>query len=148
MINMNEMTKKMRVEARRHGESMRDQARAAAQLRKEEYLGARVPRELKDRVIAHANSLGIPVSILIRNILEESFKKPLVSSSGNSAGQGLVAGEGKYPGVLGWERITLNRGMSCASCGKRMSQGGEATLGVGQPGEGYVILCGDCKISY
>ena len=52
---------------------MRDKARATAMKRKEEYLGARVPRELRSKVIARAAELGIPVSILIRNILEQAF---------------------------------------------------------------------------
>src|SRR3990172_12224513 len=52
---------------------MRERAVAQAMKRKEEYLGARVPRELKDRVLERAQELGIPASILIRQVLEEAF---------------------------------------------------------------------------
>lgn len=146
---MRDVTKQMRDLGRRQAKAMRDNARAAAIKRKEEYLGARVPRELREKVIARANSLGIPVSILIRNILEEAF-------SGRSAGMmdddhpspvsdsGTARAE-RFPGVIGWERITLNRAMDCTGCGRPLSAGSSVTLGLPAPGEDHVILCNRCK---
>src|SRR3569832_2340392 len=69
------MTESVKRWARGPQEEVRDQAMAMAMKRKEEYLGARVPRWLKDKVIERARDTGVPVSILIRNILEEVFRE-------------------------------------------------------------------------
>lgn len=123
----------------------RDKAVAMAMKRKEEYLGARVPKELRDRVIQRAGEMGIPVSILMRNILEEAFKggaseswkEPLVASVARKSPSE------RFDEVLGWERIVLNKSVSCTNCGVQLAAGKEVTLGVGaaQP----VILCDACK---
>lgn len=132
----------------------REQALAIAMKRKEEYLGARVPKELKDKVIKRAESLGIPVSILIRNVLEEVFRdggtmplgqsKPSVDMGAEAHG---ASAENQYPTVLGWEDITLNRAVACSACGARLHAGARVTLGVGVPGEEHIILCDLCKES-
>ncbi|HKI81175.1 MAG TPA: hypothetical protein VKA04_05970, partial [Pseudodesulfovibrio sp.] len=62
----------MRDKAARRGKTYRDKATSNAMQRKEEYLGARVPKELRDQVVQRASELGMPVSILIREILEEA----------------------------------------------------------------------------
>lgn len=124
--------------------SRRDRAVSMAMKRKEEYLGARVPKELRDRVIQRAKEMGIPVSILMRNILEEAFKE-------DGAGEALVsvaatlhrAPATKFESVLGWDRIVLNRPVSCTNCGVQLAAGMDVTLGLGaaQP----VILCDVCR---
>jgi hypothetical protein len=116
--------------------------------RKEEYLGARVPKDLREKVIAQADSLGIPVSILIRNILEEAFKdhnaaepvqtKPVSSVSSRQ--------DMKFPDVIGWERITLNRDMACSACSRALPGGSVATIGLGMSREDHVILCEKCRV--
>jgi len=137
----------------RQGESMRSKALTAAMKRKEEYLGARVPKELKDKVIKHAAGLGIPVSILIRKVLEGVFSE---SASNMSSMNGNVHAEfpqarlgkiatNKYPKVLGWERIRLNRRTACDACGKDIESGVYATLGLSLQGDEHVILCDICS---
>ncbi len=66
----------MRERGINQGQVMRNKALSVAMKRKEEFLGARVPKELREKVMARATDQGIPVSILIRNILEEAFKRP------------------------------------------------------------------------
>ena len=139
----------------RQGAGMRAKALATAMNRKEEYLGARVPKELKDKVIKHAAGLGIPVSILIRKVLEGAFSE---SDSGMSslsvnnhaefpqAGHGNIAAN-KYPKVLGWERIRLNRRTACDGCGNNVESGVYATLGLSLQGDDHVILCDICSES-
>ena len=61
---MHQPAKRMRDNAMRHARNIGNKARANAMKRKEEYLGARVPKELRDKVIAQADRLEIPVSIL------------------------------------------------------------------------------------
>lgn len=131
-------------------QAMRDKAMSVAMKRKEEFLGARVPKVLRDRVIQRASDLGVPVSILIRTILEEAF-------AGEQAAGRRVAVQGshapispaslpiRFPSVLGWEEIKLNRQMDCSGCGRRLAPGMLVTLGLGLSGESHVILCDQCK---
>lgn len=161
-------------------QAMRNQALSVAMKRKEEFLGARVPKELRDKVTARANEEGIPVSILIRNILEEAFKASVsvahayadklpqegaVPDSGSPpaafAQAGATAAPGssisaeavdsyavRFPAVLGWEMIRLNRRADCSSCGKSLLPGTSVTLGltsgVVQAGATHIILCDRC----
>lgn len=146
---MHDFAKEMRNLGRKQARIMSDRARRTAFARKQEYLGARVPKDLRDKVLAKADSLGIPVSILIRNILEEAFSDvpsprdddrrtrddaPPVRSSGQ-----------RYPGVIGWEDIVLNRNMECAGCRRALGPGAVVMLGLGAPGEDHVILCDKCR---
>jgi hypothetical protein len=143
--NMKDFAKRMRDQAREHAMSMGERARRDAMRRKEDYLGARVSRELRAKVIARADELGIPVSILIRNVLEQAFMSDAPASSSRSATAVNRKPDTVFAGVIAWERIVLNRGMSCASCGSDMAAGQVATLGIAAPGEDHVILCTKCK---
>lgn len=146
---MNEFARRMREQARQVGEQARnmgERARREAMKRKEEYLGARVSRELRAKVIARADELGIPVSILIRNVLEQAFGEDAARSAPPaSAGPGASKAADRFARVIGWERIVLNRSMGCASCGTAIASGARATLGIAAPGEEHVILCAKCK---
>jgi len=145
---MQDFARQMREFGRKQSRIMRDQARASAMKRKEEYLGARVPKDLREKVIAKADSLGIPVSILIRNILEEAFKNQI--SSENTQTKPVSATPGRhdkqFPDVIGWERITLNRDMSCSACSRVLPGGSVATIGLGMSRESHVILCEKCRV--
>lgn len=134
---------------RHQGNVMRERAVSLAMKRKEEYLGARVPKELRDRVTAKAKDLGIPVSILIRNILEESFNdlgeggNPISNPHFSEGTQSAEKGADKFASVLGWERITLNKSVACVSCGTSLESGTEVTFGLG--GVEPIVLCDQCK---
>lgn len=133
------MTKSMRDQAM----ARRDEAVAMAMTRKEGYLGARVSKELRDRVMRRAEVMGMPVSILIRNILEEAFK-----SEGDLSTQHVVplsAGleAGCFDSVLGWGSVVLNKSALCTGCGVDLPAGKAAALGFGAARP--VILCSVCK---
>ena len=136
---MNSEQKNARTQANR-ASSMRAQAVAQAMRRKEEYLGARVPRELREKVIRRAQELAVPVSILIRNVLEDAFGGHAATAAPAPGVQSKPA----FEDVLGWEEITLNRAIACAHCGTGLKAGSRATLGLGGVG-GHVVLCGRCK---
>jgi len=147
---MDKIAKAMRDMGQTQAQLRRDKARATAMKRKEEYLGARVPRELRAKVIDRANELGIPVSILIRNVLEEAFSETAAGTAGMQAAAGdsqPVADSYDYPDVIGWEQITLNRPMTCSGCARQIDAGSRVTLGLTSPGGDHVILCGNCKAS-
>src|SRR3569833_4063126 len=100
----------------RVGTTARDKALSLAMKRKEEYLGARVPRWLKDKVIERARDTGVPVSILIRNILEAAFREgrdgaQTRPSRGAETGAEthLIEARRRFSTVIGWEQIELNR---------------------------------------
>ena len=134
---------------------MRTKALSAAMRRKEEFLGARVPKQLKEKVIAQADVLGVPASILIRKILESAFNegepngwmsglKGAVTEARSAPAQ--VAAN-RFPTVLGWEKIRLNRQMACTGCGKPIKPGVYATLGLSMRGDDHIILCDVCSES-
>lgn len=135
----------------RKGADFQAKALAIAMKRKEEYLGARVPRELKERVIRRAEELGIPVSILLRKVLEDAFG----DQRGGAAALQTVSedrrneaiGVRRYPAVLGWESIRLNKSVSCTGCGSELKAGKQIIMGVASPEEERILLCDICKES-
>ncbi|MEJ2573884.1 MAG: hypothetical protein P8164_09910 [Gammaproteobacteria bacterium] len=139
----------------RNGPSMRTKALSAAMRRKEEFLGARVPKELKEKVIAQADVLGVPASILIRKILENAFNEGepngwisgLKAPAPEHRSVPAKAAANRFPTVLGWEKIRLNRQMACTGCGKCIRPGVDATLGLSMRGEDHIILCDVCSES-
>ena len=138
--------------------SRREEAVAIAMKRKEEYLGARVPKELKKKIISKANEMGIPVSILVRSVLENAFaedaetveiankKRSSVHSNEDRSEHSVSSDQikSRFSSVLAWETIELNRSVACAGCGVVLSEGATATLGLGGQ-DGHVVLCGKCK---
>ena len=124
---------------RQRGERMRAHALAQAHKRKEEFLGARVPMELRLKVIQRAEQEGLPVSLLIRRILENYIAggaPAALSASSTSSRQ--------FAHVLAWDKITLNRDASCTHCGVSLKAGATAVLGL-NPGHAPEILCDQCK---
>lgn len=144
---MTESSRRPWINGPRLGVAARDKAMTMA---KEDYLGARVPRWLKDEVIRRAKVVGVPVSILIRNVLEEAFREGRtwsVTQASVSVDSEVDAARSAnhFPTVIGWEKIELNRPVTCKGCGERLDSGAYVTLGIADPGEEHVILCGLCK---
>lgn len=138
----------MREMANKYGQEMRDRAMAQAKKRKEDFLGARVPKGLRDKVIQSAEEQGISVSILIRRILEKAFEgetAPSVVATQASQQQAPVDIAQRFPSVLGWDSITLNQGVSCSACRCALSTGSHVTLGLSATGGSPIVLCDHCK---
>lgn len=130
---------------RKRAESMRAQAMAQAQKRKEEFLGARVPMELRAKVIQRAEQEGLPVSLLIRRILENYVAGVALTSSSTAPNVAApVAPVKQFAHVLAWDKITLNKDVSCTHCGAALEAGASAMLGL-NPGHAPEILCERCK---
>lgn len=136
-----------------HVQRMQQRAQNVALKRKEEYLGARVPKVLKDRVLNQAKEQGIPVSLLIRRVLEEVFVEKNLSSSSSSStakNNGVVSNELKeanagFKDVIGWKSIELNRDSSCCHCKSSMSPGCEAHIAITSSPDQLIIVCESCK---
>lgn len=140
----------MREMANKYGQEMRDRAMAQAKKRKEDFLGARVPKGLRDKVIQSAEAQGISVSILIRRILEKAFEGEESSSiavTQTNQQQAPVNIAQRFPSVLGWDSIILNKGVSCSACSCGLSTGSRVTLGLSVTGGSPIVLCDHCKRS-
>ncbi len=139
------MTRSMRDEAM----ARRDEAIAIAMKRKEGYLGARVPKELRDRVMQRAEKMGVPVSILIRHILENAFEEEvsevLLQAAPLADDVAVMSVAGNFDAVLGWGQVVLNKSALCTGCGVDLPAGEGAALGFGASLP--VILCGVCKVA-
>lgn len=145
---MHKMARTAAHEAEKNADKMRKKALSAAAKRKEEFLGARVPKELKERVMARAEELGIPVSLLIRKVLEEVFLEATQASLTDISGQlksplGSTQ-ESRLSAVLGWKSLELNRSHACDRCGQELLAGTEVVMGV-TPDNGMMIICSTCK---
>jgi len=139
--------------AYKHGAKMRDKAMAIAMKRKEEYLGARVPKALKDRVIKKAEEMNIPVSLLIRRVLEEAFSDgsekqnewSFLKSRQEAPVEEAEVQADKFDDVIGWKNMEVNQDRSCERCREPLPKGTVAELGFSSTGTGYVIVCHQCK---
>lgn len=137
-------------------QAQRQKAMALAARRKEEFIGARVPRELRAKLFQRAEEEGLPVSLLMRRILEAyllgvgdgqaSIATPLRA---NAHTQDLPPrarlDTTRFSHVLGWDNITLNRDVTCTGCGTGLRAGGKAVLGFAATGGAPVILCDACR---
>lgn len=138
-----------------HARRMQQRARNVALKRKEEYLGARVPKGLKDRVLNQAKEQGIPVSLLIRRVLEEVFiEKNGVLSKDESDGSRVLDKNvedqelsSPFQEVIGWKSIELNRNSTCRQCKHPMQSGKEAHIAITPSPDQLLIVCGSCKKS-
>jgi len=136
----------MRAMAAERATTMRQQAMATAAKRKQEYLGARVPKQLREKIILKAESLGIPVSILIRNILTDYVDNQIVDSIAESGAvsESDTAVKRSFDDVIGWDQLTLNKEVVCENCSQMLSKGAEVVYGI-VPGKSHVIICKKCK---
>ncbi len=133
-----------------HARRMQQRARNVALKRKEEYLGARVPKGLKDRVLNQAKEQGIPVSLLIRRVLEEVFmeKNGISSKDGSKvSNKGVEDPETslQFQEIIGWKSIELNRDSTCRQCKHPMQPGKEAHIAITPSQDQLLIVCGSCK---
>ncbi|MDH5300669.1 MAG: BrnA antitoxin family protein [Gammaproteobacteria bacterium] len=137
---------KMAEIAAQEAERMRSNAAQRASKRKEDFLGARVPKELKERVMMRASELGIPVSLLIRKVLEDAFAEPgqALAQMADPIKCSAADRQTRLSSVLGWKSLELNRSHACDCCGQVLQAGNNVVMGV-TPDNGMMIICGACK---
>jgi len=123
-------------------------AGAREEERKDHVLQARVPPYLYHNLVAQARRLRVPVSNLIRNILEDSTRMVgNIVDGGIEIAEAISGGMGEeeLSSVLGWQPMIANRRLACSRCGSRIEKGGGAFLSVGSPGSRAYVICEDCK---
>jgi len=138
--------------------------------RKERVLHTRVPAVLEDELKNLANALRVPVSNVVRTILEDAIATAEVMGRraegelrtvadriarrrkhrGKSSDDAADAPETKPPqaplaGVVGYQPLMLAQATDCAVCGKTLEQGAKAFLGVRSvAGETSPIVGSEC----
>jgi hypothetical protein len=134
--------------------------------RKERVLHTRISQQLAEDIGRVAEDLRVPVSNLVRNVLEEVFS--VVETVADNVGElieGVMdeaerarqrrAGEPPRPEskptrpdppeVLGWQPLILARESICAGCDAKLPRGESAYLGVTAAGAGSAhTLCASC----
>jgi hypothetical protein len=120
----------------------------SAASRKDRVLQARVSDALYRDLAARARRLRVPVSNLVRNILEDSLTMVgRIVEGGLDIAEALAAGASaaELSQVLGWQPLVAARKVPCASCGRSIDRGESAFAGVGAPGGRTIVICARCK---
>ena len=116
--------------------------------RKDHVRQARVSPSLYNQLLAQARRLRVPVSNLVRNILEDSTRMvENIVDGGIEIAEAIGRGvdEQDLTSVLGWQPMIANRRLTCSRCGRAIQKGGEAFMSVGAPGGRTFVICGECK---
>ncbi len=132
-----------------------------ARERKERVLHTRVPAVLERELKRFADNLRVPVSNLVRTILEDAM------SVADAAGESVEARLRKaathlerererlrrrieqdaLEGVVAFQEVTLAVATTCATCGVDLAKGAQAYLGVREEAGGpRVFVCGPCHL--
>lgn len=96
-------------------------------------LHARIPATLEDQIKRLADTLRVPVSNLVRNMLEDA-----IDVTRRVRGEPLAD-------IYGWQLIVLNVDATCARCSRALHGGDEAHVGLSNHArdEKY-FMCSDC----
>ena len=122
--------------------------------RKERVITARVPEALDDAIRRRATSLGLSVSNLVRNVLQNSLGlvEDIVADSAEIAR--LARGERSrsapqlpapsVPRVLGWQLVRLAVNAVCEVCNAVLPRGSHAAVGVLESAGAIPVRCEKC----
>ncbi len=125
----------------------------AADERKEKVLHTRIPAGLEEQIKRLAERLRVPVSNLVRNMLEDAMAMGRdaleMGRRVRDAGAGVAPPNGSavaaFPDIYGWQRLTLNVNVPCARCGKELEAGDDAFVGLSDMARGErVFICPSC----
>ncbi len=113
---------------------------------KERVITARVPEGLDEQIKKKAEGLGLSVSNLVRNVLQNTFGlvEGIVADTRDIARS--ARGEaGAADAPLGWQEVTLNVNAVCGTCNEILARGTRGAVGVGgNGGAAKQFLCLDC----
>lgn len=129
--------------------------------RKEKVLHTRVPAVLEQELKALAQNLRVPVSNVVRTILEDAVNTvDVIGRRTESELRDIAARLGPKKGrldsrpkteaapplaaVLGYQALRLARDESCTLCGASLLRGSEAHLGIRDDGGPRVLLGPEC----
>ena len=141
-------TKKAGAPAKKKPAKKPTAAERAADERKDHVLQTRVPESLYADLVSQARRLRVPVSNLVRNILEDSLRiVETIVDGGLDIAEALStkASEKDLAAAVGWQPMTASRRIPCARCGESIEKGDQAYTSVGVPGGKTFAICGECQ---
>jgi hypothetical protein len=113
---------------------------------KDRVIHTRVPESLEAELRERAQTLGMSVSNLVRNVLGHAFG--LVGDVVADTHAIARAAKGEKPAaiddVIGWQAIVLGKNAVCARCNELLPKGRDAAIGLAESGDGRVIICTNC----
>jgi hypothetical protein len=120
--------------------------------RKERVIHTRVPESLEAELRQRAQSLGISVSNLVRNVLGHAFGLvgDVVADSHALAREIVRArSDTDQPppalaDVLGWQPAVLNKNAVCTRCNDLLPRGRDAALGAAESTGARLVVCMKC----
>ena len=134
----------------------------AREARKERVLHTRVPAVLERELKRFADNLRVPVSNLVRTILEDALSVADAATESveerlRSAAERLEREREKLKkrmehdpleGIVAFQEVTLAVPAACAKCSETLPRGAKAHLGIGdvaRAGEARVFVCQACR---
>jgi hypothetical protein len=115
--------------------------------RKERVIHARVPESLDGEIRRRATNLGLSVSNLVRNVLQNTFGlvEDIVQDSAELARSARArARAGRAAPVLGWQIAVLNLNAVCESCNAILPKGTRVGIGVIERYGSRPVRCEKC----
>lgn len=123
-------------------------------------LHTRVPAVLERELKRFADNLRVPVSNLVRTILEDALEVADAATENVEEGLKRAAGHlerererlkrrmeqhDPLAGIVAFQEVTLAAPASCARCANELTAGARAHLGIGDGRDGpRVFVCGGC----
>ena len=111
---------------------------------KERVIHTRVPESLETELRRRAESLGISVSNLVRNVLGHAFGLVNDVVADSHAIARAFRG-GRKDDVIAWQPITLAKNAVCALCNEVLAKGSKGAIGVTDSGAPGPIVCTPCS---
>lgn len=129
-------------------------AAAPTDERKERVIHSRVPESLDDEIKRKARRLGVSVSNLVRNVLENTVElvEDIVTDGAEIARSAASRREDApppppaEPQVLGWQDVVLELNAVCERCNEILPRGSEGTIGIAAAGPPR-FRCRSCAAS-
>jgi hypothetical protein len=146
----------------REDDAGRDELPSSDREKKERVLHTRVPAVLERELKRFADNLRVPVSNLVRTILEDALNVADAATENveerlKKAARTLekererlrkrVSHDDPLDGVLAFQEVTLAMPVQCARCERTIARGARAHLGLTDgisAGRGRVFVCADC----
>lgn len=140
-------------------EAPRDDAPRGSDAKKERVLHTRVPAVLERELKRFADNLRVPVSNLVRTILEDAVS---VADAATESVEERLKMAAKHlekererikkrmehdplEGVVAFQSVVLAVPATCAKCAKELPRGTHAQMGIGEsPGHPRRFVCEDC----
>ena len=118
--------------------------------KKKRVIHTRVPESLERELRQTASSLGVSVSNLVRNVLQNTFGlvEGIVADSARVAESARKTQAGMTPPepqeVIGWQELVLNLNAVCSTCNLVLPKGSQAAIAVTYADTSRPVMCLTC----